>query len=358
MARSRTGAAARVTIEDVAKEAEVSIATVSRFINGRPGTMSPATRERLAAVVARLGYVPNSAAQTLKTGRTRLIGVVLAEIAHMYWSSMLAGIEAACGERGYGIVISSAGNSAEAQNRYVSLFLKQKVDGLLLNPASADPATLERWADLHCPVVMLDRTFPGLDFPLVAVDNVQGAKLAVQHLVDLGHRAIGFVTWPIENLSNRQERLDGYLAAMRAAGLEATPEHIRFARESWDDGVRQTLDLFGRPDRPTAVFAANMELNLQVLSGLKHLGLRVPADVSLVGFDDSPWDPLLEPPLTTVATPPYRLGHLAGGLLCDAVEAGERLPRGEHRLAPELVVRASTAAPLSPLSLGGERGRG
>jgi LacI family transcriptional regulator, kdg operon repressor len=349
MARSGSGTATRITIEDVAREAEVSIATVSRFMNGRAGAMSPTTRVRLQQVVDRLGYVPNSAAQSLKTGRTKLIGVVLAEIAHMYWSSMLAGIEESCQERGYSIVISSAGNSAEAQNRYVSMFLKQKVEGLLLNPASADPATLGRWARLACPVIMLDRTFSGLDFPLVAVDNVHGARLAVQHLVELGHRSIGFVTWPIDNLSNRQERLEGYLAAMRDAGIAQTASHIRFARESWDDGVRQTIDLFNGPDPPTAVFAANMELNLQVLAGLKQLGLRVPTNVSLVGFDDSPWDPLLEPPLTTVATPPFQLGKLAALLLCNAVDRGERLHRSEHRIKPELVVRDSVAAPATPL---------
>jgi DNA-binding LacI/PurR family transcriptional regulator len=268
----------------------------------------------------------------------------LAEIAHIYWSSMLAGIEESCQDRGYSIVISSARNSAETQDRYVSLFLKQKVEGLLLNPASADPATIGRWSRLTCPVIMLDRTFPGLDFPLVAVDNVHGAKLAVQHLVDLGHRSIAFVTWQIDNLSNRQERLDGYLAAMRNAGIEPKESHIRFARESWDDGVRQTVELFDGSNPPTAVFAANMELNLQVLAGLKHLGLRVPTDVSLVGFDDSPWDPLLEPPLTTVATPPFQLGKLAALLLCNAVDREERLHRGEHRIKPELVVRDSATA--------------
>lgn len=347
MAGSRSSKVGRVTIEDVAREAGVSIATVSRFINGQTGAIAPATRGRLQQVVDRLGYVPNSAAQTLKTGRTRLIGVVLSEIAHMYWSSMLAGIEEACQEAGYGIVISSAGNRAEAQNRYLSMFLKQKVEGLLINPVGADPATIARWAGIACPVVMLDRTFPELDFPLVAVDNVLGAALAVRHLVELGHCSIGFVTWPSDNLSNRQERLDGFLAAMREAGLTPDPDHLRVARESWDDGVRQTVELFSRPNHPTAVFAANMELNLQVLAGLKQLGLRVPADVSLVGFDDSPWDALLDPPLTTVATPPYQLGRLAGELLCDAIKRGTRLPRGERRLKPELVVRASAEAPLA-----------
>lgn len=334
-----------VTIEDVAKEAGVSIATVSRFMNGQAGAMAPATRERLQRVVERLGYVPNAAARTLKTGRTRLIGVALADIAHMYWSTMLAGIEEGCARLGYGVLIGSASNRVEVQSDQVALFLKQKVDGLLINPTDADTATVAKWAALRCPVIMLDRTVPGLEFPLVSVDNVYGARLAVEHLLQLGHRRIAFVTWPVANLSNRRERLAGYSAALADAGLPTDPALIRVATESWDDGVRQTIDVFNQPDPPTAIFSANMELNLQVLAGLKQLGLRVPEDVSVVGFDDSPWDPLLDPPLTTVATPPRRLGVLAALRLCRAAERGVRLSPRESRIKPHLIVRRSAAPP-------------
>jgi len=337
-----------VTIEDVAREAGVSIATVSRFMNGHTGAMAPATRERLRLVVERLGYVPNAAARTLKTGRTRLIGVALADIAHLYWSMMLAGIEEGCARLGYGVLISSASNRPEAQHEQVAFFVRQNVDGLLINPTNADAQTIAHWQTLPGPVMMLDRTLPGIDLPLVSVDNAYGAQLAVEHLLALGHRRIGFVTWPVENLSNRQERLAGYAAALAAAGLTVDPALIRVATESWDDGVRQTVDLFDRPDRPTAVFSANGELNLQVLAGLKQLGLRVPADVSVVGFDDSPWDSLLDPPLTTVATPPRRLGLLAALLLCRAAERGEPLARRESRIRPRLIVRRSAAPPSQP----------
>lgn len=331
----------RITIQDVAREAEVSIATVSRYINGRAGAMSAETAERVRAVIERLGYVPNSAAQTLKTGRSNLIGVVLTEIAHIYWSSMLAGIEERANAAGFGVIIGSAGNHAAAQQRCVELFLKQKVDGLLLNPASVDSRTLQRWKTLPCPVVMLDRTFPALSYPLVAVDNAHGARRAVEHLLSLGHRQIGIVSWQIANLGNRRERLDGYRDALAAAGIAPEPRYERFCAEGWEAGVRETLALFREAGPPTALFSTNTELTLQVLAALKQLGLRVPADVSLVGFDDSPWEALLDPPLTSVATPPFELGKLAAGLVCDAIDQGKRLPRGEHRLQPHLVVRSS-----------------
>jgi DNA-binding LacI/PurR family transcriptional regulator len=146
------------TIEDVAREAHVSIATVSRYTNGRVARMSSATQERLRITIDRLGYIPNAAARTLKTGRTRLVGVVLADIAHMYWSTMLAGIEEGCQELGYGVLISSASNSAESQNKYLDALSRQKVDGFLLNPVMADPRTITSWATLRQPVIMLDRT--------------------------------------------------------------------------------------------------------------------------------------------------------------------------------------------------------
>jgi LacI family transcriptional regulator len=192
---------------------------------------------------------------------------------------------------------------------------------------------------------MLDRTFSGLTFPLVAVDNVFGVTLAVEHLLGLGHRSIGFVSWPVDGLHNRQERLDGYLQTMRAAGIEPNKNHLRFPRESWDAGVLETTALFGDANRPTSVVSANMELNLQVLAGLKQLHLRVPDDVSVVGFDDSPWDPLLDPPLTTVATPPHQLGKLAAHLLCESIDTGVRTQASDVRLEPHLVIRRSAAPP-------------
>lgn len=335
----------RITIEDVAREADVSIATVSRCLNGRAGQMSTATRDRVEAVIERLGYVPDSAARSLKTRRSRLIGVALADVAHLYWSTVLAGIEEVCLERGYGVVISSAGNDAGAQLDAIARFLQQPVDGLLLNPTSAEPGVVSRWTALDRPVIMLDRTFPELPYPLVASDGLAGARLAVEHLAALGHRAIAFVGWEIAGLANRRERLEGYRAALAAAGLPIRDERIRFARESWDDGVGQTRALFAGHHPPTAIFSATMELNLQVLAALKQLGARIPADVSVVGFDAAPWDDLLDPPLTTVAAPARDIGRLAAHLLLEAIDGGQPLARREHRVRPELIVRDSTGAP-------------
>jgi DNA-binding LacI/PurR family transcriptional regulator len=330
------------TIEDVAKEAGVSIASVSRYLNGRTTEVSVGTGARIQAAVDRLSYVPNMAARSLKTGRSRLIGVLLANIAHPYWSAVLSGVEEACQRANYSVVISSAGDRADIENRYLHMFLRQRVDGILLNPAQADPEIVAVWSGLRTPVVTLDRTLPGLPFALVAMDNAQGTRLAVEHLLALGHCRIGFVSWPIGRFSNRQERLRGYTEALHDAGILADPDLIRFAADGWSDGVAQTLALLDAPHPPTAILSATSMLNLQVLAAIKRRGLRIPDDVSVVGYDDSPWDPLLDPPLTTVATPARQLGIVAAERLIAMIDGNGAVDLDEIRLTPELIIRQST----------------
>jgi DNA-binding LacI/PurR family transcriptional regulator len=332
------------TIADVAKEAGVSIATVSRYLNGRVSEVSEGTGVRIQSAVDRLGYVPNLAARSLKTGRSRLIGVILANIAHPYWSVVLAGVEAACQRAGYSMIVSSAGDRADVEDRYLQMFREQRVDGILLNPAHAEPELVSTWGRLQLPVITLDRTIPGLPFGLVAMDNALGVRLGVEHLLALGHRRIGFVSWRPRSLSNRQERLQGYTGALAQAGIAVESSLIRFAAEGWSDGVEQTVNLLSESYPPTAILSASSMLNLQVLAAIKRCGLRVPDDISVVGYDDSPWDPLLDPPLTTIATPAHALGIAAAERLIAAIEGEGRADGSELRLAPELVVRHSTRA--------------
>lgn len=333
------------TIEDVAREAGVSIATVSRHLNGRTGEVAAQTGIRIQAVVDRLGYVPNQAARSLKTGRSWLIGVLLANIAHPYWSVVLSGVEDACQAEGYSVVVSSAGDRAEIEDRYLQMFLRQRVDGILLNPALAGPEMVALWGNLAVPVVTIDRTLPGLPFPMVAMDNVLGTRLAIEHLLGLGHSRIGFVTWPIGTFSNRQERMQGYRESLERAGIAFDPELTRTAAEGWSDGVEQTLDLLDASSPPTAILSATAMLNLQILAAIERRGLQVPDDISVVGYDDSPWDSLLDPPLTTVATPAYDLGVAASRRLIATLATDEALLPPLIRLSPKLRVRLSTAAP-------------
>jgi LacI family transcriptional regulator len=222
------------------------------------------------------------------------------------------------------------------------MFLEQRVDGILFNPAHAAAELVARWGALTIPVVTLDRTRPGLPFGLVAMDNALGTRLAVKHFVALGHRRIGFVSWHPRSLANRLERMKGYADALAAPGIGFDAALIRFAEDGWSDGVECTLDLLAAPDPPSAIVSASSLLNLQVLAAIKRSGLRVPDDVSVVGHDDSPRDPLLDPPLTTVATPARQLGIAAVERLIAAIDSVGEPPADEIRLVPELVVREAT----------------
>ena len=330
------------TIADVARAAGVSIATVSRYLNGRSEAVSRPTGARIQAAVEHLAYVPNLAARSLKTGRSRPIGVLLANIAHPYWSVVLSGVEETCQRAGYSVIVASASDRADVEYPYLQMFLEQRVDGILFNPAHAEPELIASWSALGIPVVTLDRTLPGLPFGLVAVDNARGIGLAVEHLVGLGHRSIGFVSWHPRSLSNRRERLQGYVAALAAAGIAFDPALVRFAEDGWSDGVDRAFDLLAGADPPTAILSATSMLNLLRLAAIKRRGLRVPEDVSVVGYDDSPWDSLLDPPLTTVATSARQLGLVAAKRLVSALAAGEANVTDEVRLVPELIIREST----------------
>lgn len=338
---------AGITIGDVAREAGVSISTVSRIVNGEYGAAAEETRARIFAAIDQLGYLPNGAARSLKTGRSRMIGVLLADIEHPYWNTVLGGVNEVCSRLGYGALVSSAGEDPNVEDSYLRMFRSQQVAGILLNPTQADEKTIARWAKLDLPVVMLDRTLPGLPFALVAADNAAGVRAATQHLLHLGHREIGFVSWRLGAYANRRERLDGYLQALQDASIETRANTIAFADVGWQDGVRASLELLDRADRPTAVVSGNAMLNLQVLAAAKHLGLRVPEDLSVVGFDDSPWDDLVDPPLTTVATPARDIGVVAAELLLENTDKGASILGVERRLPTRLVIRQSSTHPPS-----------
>jgi len=337
----------RSTIEDVARLANVSIATVSRYISGQSTLISLSTQERLKQAVAQLGYVPNAAARTLKTGRTRLIGVILADVSHANWSAMLGGIEAGSRELGYGVLISSAHNCAETQQSYLETFLQHGVDGILLNPAANGGQAVFDWTRVKAPVIQLDRGSADVRFPVVTIDNALGASLATRHLLDAGHRRIGIVSWEIAGLSNRQERLDGFLNTMHDAGANVPDQFVAIVNEQNSDGDRGIQELMNQPNPPTAIFTTNMELSLVALRRLKQLGVRVPAEVSIVGFDDPDWAALVDPPLTTVATSPYRIGRLAALRLCRAIEQGRPPDPRPSKLAPVLKIRKSVATPAT-----------
>jgi DNA-binding LacI/PurR family transcriptional regulator len=321
---------------DVAKRAGVSHQTVSRVLNNHPN-VSPQTRADVMAAIRDLGYRRNAAARTLVTGRTNTIGVVSFDTSLYGPASMLHGIERAADPE-YSVAIASL-RAFDQQSllEAVERFLGQGVEGVIvIAPETAAIAALSAVA-ADTPLVAVG-CLPSLPLPSVAIDNRAGAARATQHLLDLGHETVQHVAGP-ETWFDAQQRIAGWRATLKAAGA-AEPELVRgdwSARSGYEAGY-QLAEMTG----VTAVLCANDQMALGLLRALAEKGRKVPADVSVVGFDDIPEAPYFLPPLTTIRQNFGELGHRAVHLLLDRI-GGEHRAMATVPIAPDLIVRASSA---------------
>jgi LacI family transcriptional regulator len=337
---------ASATIRDVARTARVSVATVSRVLNGK-GPVAPATERRVRAAADKLSYVPHGAARSLITRRTNAIGVLLPDLFGEFFSEAIRGIDRAARAEGYHLLVSgSHGDRAGAQAALRAM--RGRVDGLIVMSPNVDPATLRANLPEGWPVMLVNCPVDGAAFDSINVDNVGGAFAMVRHLAALGHRRIATVTGPPDNWDAR-ERLRGY----RAAILEVGGETFRalevpgdFTEES---GFRAARIALGMRPRPTAIFAANDSMAIGLLSAFLELGVRVPGDVAVGGFDDIPIARFTNPSLTSVSVSIADLGARAMARLLAALRDGRRhVPRHETLPATLVPRRSSGSPPVKP----------
>lgn len=326
----------RVTITDVARTAGVSVATVSKVINGRYG-VAQATSARVTEVIESLGYESSLVARSLRSHRTHVIGILVAEF-EPFSAEILKGAAGALADTGYELLAYTGGlqgRGAGWERRYLSRLSGTLVDGAVL----VTPTVVE--ADAGIPVVAIDPHTGPTGLPTVDSDNLAGAVLGTEHLLGLGHRRIGFVGGR-PDLESSRLREQGFRQAMAAGGVAVDEVLVRagdYRKESTWQPVRDLLQL---PDRPTAIFAANDLSAFATLEVARELGLRVPTDLSVIGFDDIPESAQADPPLTTVHQPIQRMGAAAIGLLTALLDGGE-VAEPHVRLPTSLVVRGTTA---------------
>jgi LacI family transcriptional regulator len=333
----------RPTSADVAALAGVSRTTVSFVLNGRDAAITPATRERVLDAAQRLGYHPHASARQLAGGQSHAVGLVLRQTREQVagdalLAETLRGLTLATRSRGFSVLVEAF---LPGEDGYADLVRSRRADGLVVSGPRTDDRHLPELAREGFPLV-LQGALPGIDVPSVDVDNVAGARLAVEHLLTLGHRRIACITNAPLAYTAARERLDGYRAAMRAAGIEPDPAWVAEAAFDAQSGRRAMRSLLGRADFE-AVFVASDVVAFGAIDALRAAGKRIPQDVSIVGFDDIPLAGFLDPPLTTVRLPAYELGHAAGMALLDRI-ARARVP-SRTVLPTELVVRASTGPP-------------
>lgn len=334
---------ATATIKDVAREARVSVASVSRALNGGRGVTAE-TSERIREAAARLRYMPHAAARMLITRRTNTVGALLPDLYGEFFSELIRGIDLAARARGLHLLVSSSHDDADAAAAALRA-MQGRVDGLLLMSPHADAAFLQHNLPHGLPTVLMNTRLAGADYCALSVDNDGGARLMVEHLLALGHRRIVFVQGPSGN-RDAAEREFGYREAL-VSHFPDSPVIMLPGDFSENSGYRAGQEVLAMRPRPDAVFAANDMMAIGCMAALREAGIRVPEEIAIGGFDDVPMARYVTPPLTTIQVHIAELGGQAMELLGEQIDNPNSEMAGTHRrVAAKLVVRASSEAPL------------
>ena len=318
------------TLKDIARAAGVSIATVSNVVNGTKAA-TPQVHQRVRDAIARLGYVPNPHALSLRTGQSHTLGLVVPDLTNPYFPALVQAIETTARSLGYVLIVMDAGNDAGRETEALSLLAGYRVAGVVWVPVDD-----ERPLDWPFPIVTVDRPVRGCD--TVAADHAQGGALIGAHALALGHRRVGLLSGP-RDLPSATRRRAGFLRAIEGLAEVAWEHEVPFSSDL-PATVRPRLHA---PDC-SLVVGANDAVAVAVVRHLREAGVCVPEDVAVIGFDDVPWADLVHPGLTTVRQPLADLGASAVGMLHDRI-ADPSIPLQQRTLAVELVVRSSTARP-------------
>lgn len=334
----------RITIADVAEKAGVSKATVSRFLNRRDELLTPGIATRVEAAISALGYSPSPMAQALKRGRSRLIGLVVADVTNPFSVAVLRGAEKACQEAGYLLMLFNLGDDGRRERDAIEALASYQVEGLILNTLGHDEGAAAAAARQGRPVVLVDRRHANMQADFVSLDHWGAVRLAAEHLMRSGWTELLFVSEPVTGVSSRQERT----AAFRAFLDEHPQVHGAFHESLVDDPAgldAQLQALRARGGKP-AVLASNAVITLRVAEAVARLGWRFGVDLGFAGIDETEWAPLVGPGLTTVAQPTDALGRLATACLLERLQ-GLDVPPRQILLPGTLVARPSSAAPAS-----------
>jgi len=333
-----------VTITEIAKMAHVAKSTVSKVLNDRKG-IAEKTRKKVLDVAGKLDYHPSLIAQSLKNRKTKAIGLVLPNIINPFFPNVLKGVEDAAIENGYVVVFCDSDNRRDKESLYFHMFESRWVDGIIFSVISGDREEETYIKTIHekgTPVVLIDREIEGYFTNVVMIDNKRAAFDATTYLLELGHKKIGHIAGP-QNIRTFVKRLEGYKEALTKYGIDFDPELVVEEKDSSvESGGRAVRKLFKKGKVTfTAIFASNDLMAIGCIRELQKIGLRVPQDTSIVGFDNNPLAALVTPSLTTVAQPAYQMGAEAINLLIKDIEKRDALET-KIILPTKLVVREST----------------
>lgn len=334
----------QVTIKDIAKTLNISPSTVSRALKDHPD-ISTATKKAVKKLAEELDYQPNSVALSLRKSKTFTIGIIIPQIVHHFFSTVISGIEDVAYEAGYHVMICQSNESYEREVLNTQALVASRVDGMLVSVAQEtdDIKHFQGLISKGIPLVFFDRIVNGLDTSSVVVDDFEGAYHAVEYLLKTGCRRIAHLAGP-NNLVNSQSRKKGYEKALDDYNIAPQPGHIVVAGLTIEDGRKACLTLLEQETMPDAIFAANDPLALGAMQVLKEKGISIPEQVSIIGFSNEPMTSLMDPAMTTVAQPGFEMGQLAARLLLEEIVNSNdgQQKTVTKELTTELVIRNST----------------
>ena len=345
MAKRRSDPRRMTTIQDIATDLGLSAMTVSRALNGHPDVKDE-TRKCIQKRAGELNYRPNRWARSLVTRRSQIIGVVIPDFSHTFFSEIVSGIQEAVERRGYTLMLCNAAGDSERESREIDMLIGSRVDGLIVASSfpSGDSSLFRGLRDEGVPFVMIDRKFHDLTGPFVGVDDEAAGRLAAEHLLELGHRRQSLISGP--PLSTAELRARGFLTTLEKAGLHVKPDYIQGDSFSFEGGEAAMKRLLALDPRPTAVFAANDPAAMGAIRACRDAGLVVPNDISIIGAGGVEFEYLPEPFLTTTDWSRRDIGLQAAELLLRVIDEGDGA--GESiSVPPRLSVRRSTAPPAA-----------
>lgn len=328
-----------VTIKDVAKRANVSFSTVSRVIRGTKG-VHPETKKRVLKAIKKSNYHVDAGARGMVKRQTKTIGLAISDISNPFYPPLLRGVENTINKFGYNLFLCNTDEDVNKEDTYLKLMLEKRVDGLIIAPTGGSTSRLKEFEKRGVPIVLVDRKVEGISADMVGVDNVQGAFSAVEHLLKSGHKRIAIITG-LKNVTTTQERIQGYLEALKAYNLEVDDSLIVEGYSNIEGGISATESLFKMDSVPTAIFSTNNLMTLGCLIALRKLNRNVPKDVGIVGFGDLEWAEALDRPLTAVSQPTYAIGSNAAQLLIQRLLGEGPTKKQNIVLRTELVIRRS-----------------
>ncbi len=336
----------RVSSTDIAREVGVSQATVSYVLSGRweENNISAQTRDKVEKTARKLGYYTNRMAQSLKLGRSMVVGAIAPSVTFSFFSEIVRGAEAELAEAGYILVLMHSHENPEIEEQRIEVVKGYSVDGLLIIPVAigGKDEVFQKLVEEKWPFILIDKDMPEIDAPFIMTDDVAGSRMLMEHLISLGHRRIGFISGP-RDATSAIARRQGYIEALETHELPVDEELITGSLWSEGEGERSAARLLRLNPRPTALFASTDPAAWGAYRAVREAGLNIPTDVSVAGYADLEPSAMISPPLTTIRQPAETIGRRAARMLLDIIEKKDEKPE-KTKIPVELIVRGSTAA--------------